>query len=81
MRDVVLAQHCGQLGVRQYRVVVHGRRDRHWEVGDEGRGRGPEPGHTGRVTVCYSRQRQRQRLGSGRSASHCVTLTSQPRAL
>lgn len=45
MRDVVLAQHGGQLSVRQDRVVVHGGR---WAAEAWGR---PGPGDTGLATA------------------------------
>lgn len=71
VRDVVLAQHGGQLSVRQDRVVVHGGRR---VAGTRGRPgawrRGPSYGCLG------ARRGQRERLGRGGTR---VTPASRPR--
>lgn len=73
VRDVVLAQHCGQLGVRQNRVVVHGGRGRHRKRSSEGVGAAQAWLHRP-SNSCL-------RAGQGQRLLHaCVTLTSQSRA-
>lgn len=74
VRDVVLAQHGGQLSVRQDRVVVHGGR---WGAGGgpglATRAELPLPQSTAGAARA-SRERQHSRHA-------CVTLASRPRAL
>lgn len=65
VRDVVLAQHGGQLSVREDCVVVHGE----WR----GPGGGPRPGDAGRATVAS------ERGGDSASASGAAALASRSR--